>query len=109
MSELREECGVVAIYHLPGNGVSALCPDQSPEEVSRLVPRMLLDVQNRGQLAAGFSTYNPRRNQLIDTHKEVGSVSEVFRLSHRGKFDNLMKEYAGCAAIGHVRYATCGR
>ena len=109
MSELREECGVVAIYHLPGNGVSALCPDQSPEEVSRLVPRMLLDVQNRGQLAAGFSTYNPRRNQLIDTHKEVGSVSEVFRLSHRGKFDSLMKDYAGCASIGHVRYATCGR
>ena len=109
MSELHEECGVVAIYHLPGNGVSSLCPDQCPDEVSRLVPRMLLDVQNRGQLAAGFSTFNPRRNQLIDTYKEVGTVTEVFRMSHRNKFDALMKEYAGCAAIGHVRYATCGR
>lgn len=109
MSELNEECGVVAVYHLPGNGVSPLCPDQCPEEVSRLVPRMLLDVQNRGQLAAGFTTYNPRRNQLIDTYKEVGNVTEVFRLSHRGKFESLMKEYAGRAAIGHVRYATCGR
>src|SRR6185503_7417627 len=38
----------------------------------------------------------------------LGSVSEVFRLSHRGKYENLMKEYAGRAAIGHVRYATCG-
>jgi len=35
-------------------------------------------------------------------------VSEVFRLSHRGKFESLMEEYAGRAAIGHVRYATCG-
>ena len=60
-----------------------IVPDQGPEEVSRLVPRMLLDVQNRGQLAAGFSTYNPRRNQLIDTYKDIGTVSEVFRLGHR--------------------------
>ncbi len=109
MSELREECGVVAVYHLPGNGVSPLCPDGCPDEVSRLVPRMLLDVQNRGQLAAGITTYNPRRNQLIDTYKDVGSVSEVFRLGHRGKYESLMKEYSGMAAIGHVRYATCGR
>jgi amidophosphoribosyltransferase len=29
-------------------------------------------------------------------------------MSHRGKFESLMSEYAGRAAIGHVRYATCG-
>ena len=52
------------------------------------MPRMLLDIQNRGQLAAGMTTYNPRRNQLIDTYKDVGTVSEVFRLSHRGKFES---------------------
>jgi amidophosphoribosyltransferase len=69
---------------------------------------MLLDIQNRGQLAAGITTYSPSRNQLIDTHKDVGSVSEVFRLSHRDKSESLMRKYAGCAAIGHVRYATCG-
>jgi amidophosphoribosyltransferase len=109
MSDIHDECGIVAVYHLPGNGVSPLCPEQSPEEVSRLVPRMLLDVQNRGQLAAGFTTFSSRRNQLIDTYKEIGTVSEVFHLSHRGRFEALMKEYAGSAAIGHVRYATCGR
>jgi amidophosphoribosyltransferase len=108
MSELYEECGVAAIYHLPGRGVSPLCPEQGPEEVSRLMPRMLLDIQNRGQLASGITTYNPARNQLIDTYKDVGNVSEVFRLSHRGKFESLMEEYSGRAAIGHVRYATCG-
>ena len=72
------------------------------------MPRMLLDIQNRGQLSAGITTYNPERKQLLETHKDVGSVSEVFRMSHRGKYESLMKQYAGRAAIGHVRYATCG-
>ncbi len=116
MSELRDECGVAAIYHLPhgknsdeyADGASALCPPQGAKEVSRLMPRMLLDIQNRGQLSAGMTTYNAQRHQLIDTYRELGSVSEVFRLNHRGKAESLMREYAGCAAIGHVRYATCG-
>jgi amidophosphoribosyltransferase len=108
MSELHEECGVAAIVHLPGMGFSPLCPEQGPEQTSRLMPRMLLDVQNRGQLAAGMTTFNPNRKQLIDTHKDVGGVAEVFRLSHRGKAESLMRRYAGRAAIGHVRYATCG-
>ncbi len=108
MSELHDECGVAAVYHLSGRGVSTLCPEQGPDDVSRLMPRMLLDIQNRGQLAAGITTYNPSRNQLIDTFKNVGSVSEVFRLSHRAECESIMREYAGRAAIGHVRYATCG-
>ena len=109
MSEIHDECGVAAIYHLPSGEPSLLCPERGPEQVSRLMPRMLLDIQNRGQLAAGMTTYNPKRAQLIDTHKEVGAVSEVFRLSHTGKRESLMAEYAGRAAIGHVRYATCGK
>jgi len=108
MSELHDECGIVAVYHLPGEQISPLCPGQGPEQVSRLVPRMLLDIQNRGQLAAGMTSYNPARDQLIDTHKDVGSVTEVFRLSHPAGCEALMQEYAGRAAIGHVRYATCG-
>lgn len=108
MSELHHECGVAAIYHLPGREASPLCPPQGPEEASRLMPRMLLDIQNRGQLSAGMTTYNPHRNQLINTYRELGTVNEAFRLNHRGKAESLMREYAGRAAIGHVRYATCG-
>lgn len=108
MSELNEECGVVAVYHLPGDAVSPLCPGGS-NQATRLLPRMLLDIQNRGQLAAGISTYHPGRSQLLDTHKDVGSVAEVFRLSHQGKRDSLMQRYDGPAGIGHVRYATCGK
>jgi amidophosphoribosyltransferase len=108
MSELNHECGLAAIYHLPGETVSPLCLESGPDEVSRLMPRMLLDVQNRGQLSAGMTTFDPLRNHLLYTYKDVGGVSEVFRMSHRGKFESLMKEYAGRAAIGHTRYATCG-
>lgn len=108
MSDLKHECGLAAIYHLPDDGVSPLCPTQGPDEISRLMPRMLLDIQNRGQLSAGFTTFNPERNELINTFKDLGQVSEVFRMSHRGKYEALMRRYAGRAAIGHVRYATCG-
>ena len=86
----------------------ALAPQAGPEQVSRLMPRMLLDLQNRGQLAAGFTTYNPARQQLLDTYKQIGTVIEAFRLNHQAKYDSIMREYAGRAAIGHVRYATCG-
>ena len=107
--ELRHECGIAAVYHLPSAEPSPLCPPQGPGEVSRLMPRMLLDIQNRGQLSAGMTSFNPDRHQLIDTHRELGSVSEVFRLNHRAKAESLMAKYAGGAAIGHVRYATCGK
>jgi amidophosphoribosyltransferase len=108
MSDIHHECGIAAVYHLPGE-TSPLCPEQGPEQASRLIPRMLLDIQNRGQLAAGMTSFDPGRDQLLDTHKDIGSVSEVFRLSHRGKAESLMRQYAGRAAIGHVRYATCGQ
>ena len=109
MSELHEECGVAAIYHLPGQSASPLCPAEGPEEVSRLIPRMLLNIQNRGQLSAGMTSYSTRRQQLIDTHKDLGNVGEAFRMSHSAKYKSVMRKYAGRAAIGHVRYATCGR
>ncbi|MEO1497293.1 MAG: amidophosphoribosyltransferase [Planctomycetota bacterium] len=108
MSKPRHECGIAAVYHLPGDE-SRLCPSQGIGEASRLLPRMLLDIQNRGQLSAGMTTWRPGRDLLLETYKELGSVSEAFRLNHKGKSESLMKRYAGPAAIGHVRYATCGK
>src|SRR5437660_3392173 len=108
MDELHHECGIAAIYHLPAAAPSRLAPLTGPEQVSRLMPRMLLDLQNRGQLAAGFATFNPLREKLLDTYKQIGNVIEAFRLNHQAKYDSIMREYAGRAAIGHVRYATCG-
>jgi amidophosphoribosyltransferase len=108
MAELHHECGIAALYHLESAVPSRMAPAGDPEQVSRLMPRILLDLQNRGQLAGGFTTYNPHRDQLLDTHKQIGTVIEAFRLSHQAKYDSIMREYAGRAAIGHVRYATCG-
>ncbi|MCL2346675.1 MAG: amidophosphoribosyltransferase [Planctomycetaceae bacterium] len=105
----REECGVAAIYYLPGRERSPLCQFENPDEAASLIPRMLLDLQNRGQSASGMTTFNPDREDLLMTHKEVGTVTEVFRMSHRPEFHALMKQYAGYAAIGHVRYATKGQ
>jgi len=108
MDELQHECGIAAIYHLPELPTSKLVPLAGPDQVSRLMPRMLLDLQNRGQLAAGMSTFHPRRQKILDTHRQIGTVIEAFRLSHQDRYEALMKEYAGMAAIGHTRYATCG-
>ena len=104
--ELRDECGIAAVYHWDLTRASPL--HAVPNHASRLIPRMLLDIQNRGQLAAGMTCYDPSNPQLLQTLKDVGSVSEVFRLSHPGKRESLMQRYNGHAAIGHVRYATCG-
>ena len=108
MGELFHECGVAAVYCLGDKCGTDLLPGNDKYETSRLISRLLLDIQNRGQLAAGMTSYHPKRNQLIDTHKDVGTVSEVFHLNHPAPYEALMKKYRGQAAIGHVRYATCG-
>ena len=72
MDELQHECGVAAVYHLNSGDLSPLIPklrrkdksfiDPATEDAqtvrnraSRLIPGMLLDMQNRGQLAAGLA------------------------------------------------------
>lgn len=108
MDELHHECGVAALYCLTGRAERSSVWTGDPDQLSRLMPRMLLDLQNRGQLAAGMATYNPDRDKLIDTYKEIGTVIEAFRLNEPTKYASIMEEFAGRAAIGHTRYATCG-
>src|SRR4051812_33158102 len=98
--ELHHECGVAALYHLPGKQSSSLAPLAGPEQASRLMPRLLLDLQTRGQLAAGFATYTPRREKLLDTYRQIGTVIEAFRMSQQSRYEEIMKEFAGRAAIG---------
>lgn len=109
MQELHHECGIAAIYHLESDVPSKLVARDGPEQVTRMMARMLLDLQNRGQLAAGLTSFNPHRERVLDTYKQIGTVIEAFRLNHPAKSETIMKDYAGRAAIGHVRYATCGK
>ena len=119
MAELFHECGIAAVYHLPQSPVSP-SDDASPEPVSPLIPsgkiedtsrlmvQMLLDIQNRGQLAAGITRFHPEEDRLLSTHKDVGTVTEVFHLNQPERSRELMNKHLGRAAIGHTRYATCG-
>ncbi len=113
LDPIHDECGVAAVYrmdHVPDDAE----PGEFVEagvNVVRLLPDMLIDLQNRGQLAAGITRYNEHAAQVIDTYKQVGSVSDVFHLTlpDPAKFESILSEYSGRAGIGHVRYATCGR
>ena len=107
--ELHHECGVAAVYHTAGPASRMADINGDVNRVSRLIPRMLLDMQNRGQLAAGMTSFFPGRDALLETHKELGTVAEAFRMKQRSKFEAIMAKHGGPAAIGHVRYATCGK
>ena len=66
--ELHHECGVAALYRLDkaicrGGDASKMVDD---DNVAKLMPMMLLNLQNRGQLAAGLSSYDPKRQQLLE-------------------------------------------
>lgn len=99
MSEpLRHNCGVAAVSLKNKDENNALF----------YLYRILLNLQNRGQLSAGITTYNAKRPQLLDTYRNMGTVNEVFRTSNIPKSMEIFKKYAGSKGIGHVRYATCG-
>ncbi|MGL6072914.1 MAG: amidophosphoribosyltransferase [Fimbriiglobus sp.] len=117
MDELKHECGIAALYHFDPAKPSRVYDQPSPvtvnkkikqEHINVLMPRMLVDLQNRGQLAAGMTSYHPDRPSLLETYKEVGLVSEAFRMGQAEKHEKILEECSGPAVIGHVRYATSG-
>ena len=79
-------CGIVGIYH-------------KKNQVSADIYDGLVQVQHRGQDAAGIATWDKSK---MYTHKELGLVSEVFKTS-----DSLIN-LNGNMGIGHVRYPTAG-
>jgi len=109
MAELYHECGIAAVYHYAPGDLSRYLPQEKLHAPSRIVPRLLLDIQNRGQLAAGITVYKPNKERLLTTHKDVGTVNEVFHLNRPEQAEQVMAGLEGVAAIGHVRYATCGK
>ena len=86
MSEnLHENCGIAAVYIKEnGNGEAA-------NKALFYLYKLLLNLQNRGQLSAGVTTYNPHREQLLDTHRDLGPVNEVFKTSDREQSLKIFK------------------
>ena len=100
MGELHENCGVAAVSTNPDS--------KHAQSVVYVLYKLLLNMQTRGQLSAGVTTYNPKRTQLIDTYKNLGTVNEVFKTSYPILSVKIFRKYAGTRGIGHTRYATCG-
>ena len=91
---MHEECGICGA-HLKKNAEIELY-------------KMLVQMQHRGQLSAGITTYQPNENLILKTHKDIGLVNTVFRAEHNAKFNSIMQKMQSTKGIGHVRYATCG-
>ena len=100
LDDLHDECGIAAVY-IKEKGEAA-------NKVLFYLYKILLNLQNRGQLSAGVTTFNANRKQILDTYKELGHVNEVFRTSDKEKSFKIFKRYSGNKGIGHVRYATSG-
>ena len=79
-------CGIVGIYHKNTH----VCTD---------IYDALIQVQHRGQDAAGIATWDQSK---MSTHKDLGLVSEVFRVNE------ALINLTGNMGIGHVRYPTAG-
>src|SRR3989338_1109536 len=96
--EVKDECGIAAVSLKKEKENNALF----------YIYRLLLNLQNMGQLSAGVTTYNKEKAQLLSTYRNIGTVNEVFKTSDIQKSMQIFKNYSGIKGIGHVRYATFG-
>jgi amidophosphoribosyltransferase len=99
---IHHECGIAAAVWVGGEGL------EGPRDAGALIPGMLIDIQNRGQLAAGMSSCDITRQYRIRTHKGLGSVNTAFQMSDPGAYKRLMATLTGSVSIGHTRYGTAG-
>lgn len=82
---LHEECGVFGIFGHP--------------DAAALTALGLHALQHRGQEAAGIVSFDSAH---FHTERRLGLVGDHFTASQ------VIERLKGDAAIGHVRYSTCG-
>ena len=85
VKSLNEECGIFGIW--------------GHEKASTVTYFGLHSLQHRGQEGAGIVS---NENGQLHGFRDLGLLSEVF------KDERDLEKLKGEAAIGHVRYATCG-
>jgi amidophosphoribosyltransferase len=85
VKSLNEECGIFGIWGHP--------------DAAQITYFGLHSLQHRGQEGAGIVV---NAGGKLNGYRGLGLLSEVF------KDDRLLHSLQGSAAIGHVRYATCG-
>ncbi len=86
MPKLKEECGLMGIYRVPGR------------DAAEHVYYGLFAQQHRGQESAGIATSDGTQ---VTYYKDEGLVQEVFDTK-------ILHFLGGKHAIGHVRYSTTG-
>ncbi|MDP2871624.1 MAG: amidophosphoribosyltransferase [Bacillota bacterium] len=82
--ELQEECGLFGVFGHP--------------QAALLSYLGLFALQHRGQESAGIAVWD---GEYLDCEKGMGLVGEVFERAE-------VAAWPGSAAVGHVRYPTCG-
>lgn len=100
MADAHEECGIAAVF----------IPEKSKEKgkAAYYIYKLLLNMQARGQLSAGLTSFHPGEPKLLQRYRNLGSVNEVFKTTRPAKRKQLFKKHESNKCIGHVRYATCG-
>jgi amidophosphoribosyltransferase len=91
---MDEECGVCAFIG---------------KNAEKKIYSMLVQLQHRGQLSAGMTTFNPKDNHLLKTHRGLGLVNSAFKAYDENKFNQILENHKSEKGIGHVRYSTAGQ
>jgi amidophosphoribosyltransferase len=101
LDKVEHNCGIAAVYvKKPA--------DDTKYNAAVLMYKLLLNLQNRGQLSAGVTSYDEDRSNILQRYRKIGSVNEVFRVSSKLKSRAVLSKASGSKLIGHTRYATCG-
>ena len=77
MSELNHECGIAAIYHLPNPRPAPIERLPGHDQVSRLMPRILLDLRQMHDVAAGLRRHAERGRTLFLSIHQIADAARI--------------------------------
>ena len=75
LDDLHEECGICTVYIKDDK-------DAANKALFYLY-KLMLNLQNRGQLSAGVTTFDSNSPHRLDTYKDLGHVNEVFKTRNK--------------------------
>jgi len=90
------------------NHKCGICGVSAKGDAGVFLYKMLVQLQHRGQLSAGITTFHPNEPQRLNTYRQLGTVNTAFHSENKEKFIQIMKKHSSSDGIGHVRYATSG-
>ncbi len=90
------------------NHKCGICGISVKDNAGVFLYKMLIQLQHRGQLSAGITTFHENELQRLNTYRRLGTVNTAFHSENKEKFAQVLKEHSSGDGIGHVRYATSG-